>query len=87
MQQEFEGLPLPLLVQLVAAVAACLLGCLVALGSFKPIRIADVPRQALSLALVSQHGVDCAAGGGCCSCSLASQLLRAARVLPRLALR
>ncbi len=45
-QQEFEGLPLPLLAQLVAAVAACLLGSLAAWGSFQPIRIADVPRQA-----------------------------------------
>ena len=43
-QQEFEGLPLPLLAQLVAAVAACLLGSLAALGRFQPIRIADVPK-------------------------------------------
>ena len=44
-QQEFEGLPLPLLAQLVAAVAASLLGSLAAWGSFQPIRLADVPRQ------------------------------------------
>ncbi|PRW33788.1 membrane magnesium transporter [Chlorella sorokiniana] len=43
-QQEFEGLPLPLLAQLVAAVAAALLGSLAAWGSFQPIRIADVPK-------------------------------------------
>lgn len=44
-QQEFEGVPLPLLLQLVAAAAASLLGGLQAWGTFKPIALADNPRQ------------------------------------------
>lgn len=43
-QQEFEGLPLVLLAQLVAAVAACTLGGLGVSGSFLPIRVADAPK-------------------------------------------
>ncbi|KAL4425340.1 hypothetical protein ABPG75_009356 [Micractinium tetrahymenae] len=46
-QQEFEGLPLSLLGQLVAAVAACVLGGLQVSGSFAPIRVADVPKPAV----------------------------------------
>ncbi|KAL4446666.1 hypothetical protein ABPG77_007910 [Micractinium sp. CCAP 211/92] len=43
-QLEFDGLPLNLLAQLVAAVAACTLGGLGVSGSFQPIRVADVPK-------------------------------------------
>ena len=43
-QQEFEGLPLPLLAQLAAAVAVAVLGGLQVSGTFKPIRVADVPK-------------------------------------------
>ena len=46
MQQDFEGLPAALLLQLGAAVAAALLGGLQAdvSGTFRPIRLADAPK-------------------------------------------
>ena len=44
MQEEFEGLPLPLLAQLAAAIAACVAGGLGVSGTFKPIRVADAPK-------------------------------------------
>ncbi|PSC76541.1 membrane magnesium transporter [Micractinium conductrix] len=43
-QLEFEGLPLTLLAQLGAAVAACVLGGLQVSGSFVPIRLGDTPK-------------------------------------------
>lgn len=43
-QQEFEGLPAPLLTLLAAAVAVSLVGGLHASGELKPISLADAPQ-------------------------------------------
>ena len=41
LQREFVGLPLPLLLQLLAAAALCLAGGLRISGEFKPVALAD----------------------------------------------
>jgi hypothetical protein len=43
-QQQFDGLPLTLLAQLLTAVAVCALGGLNVSGTLRPIRVSDVPK-------------------------------------------
>ena len=49
-QQEFQSLPLSILLQLAVAAAVCVMGGLQASGEFKPIAIADTPRWATAAA-------------------------------------
>ena len=44
LQQEFTGVPISLLLQLLVSATVSLLGGLQASGSFRPIRIADMPK-------------------------------------------
>ncbi|KAI3434917.1 hypothetical protein D9Q98_002971 [Chlorella vulgaris] len=47
-QQQFDGLPLTLLAQLLTAVAVCALGGLNVSGTLRPIRVSDVPKTVVA---------------------------------------